>query len=307
MTDIFISYRREEQRECARIADKLRALQYDVWFDARLTSGESFTAEIERTVKSAKVVLVLWSPGAAGSRWVRNEADVGRERDVLVSVQIKPCEMPLEFRDIHFNPLHDPDFADDDPQWLTVLGRIEKLTGRAGIVEFSRARGQAKRQMLDWANAHPSDRLASIARGAARDHTDTPVTPERKSGAGGMLVAGVVSAAVFGAAGVLAAPYVFPAAPAAQPEISMQVRAVELVGAWNEVGLGDCAANALHIGVDARGLVLRVGDAVEAQPIVGFEGGWLLTASGVRYRRDGANLVSQLHEGAAEAQYTPCG
>ena len=59
MVDVFVSYKREERERCECIVRRLRALELDVWFDARLTSGMSFDREIETTLRDAKVVLVL--------------------------------------------------------------------------------------------------------------------------------------------------------------------------------------------------------------------------------------------------------
>ncbi len=302
MTDIFISYRRDEQRECARIADKLQALQFNVWFDAHLASGESFTKEIEAAVKRAKAVIVLWSPSAVSSRWVRNEADMGRERNVLVAVQIKPCDMPIEFRDIHFDALHDPNFADDDPQWLKVLERIGRLTGRPGLAPYSKALGGARRALSGWALDNPTDVLAGHARELARDFTEKAPAPKRK---GGGALLGVMGVLAGGAAGYLIAGLTPMVAQPAQLT-STAALAGEVVGVWNEVGLGDCAANALRIGLTPEGLAVAVGDASESQAIAGVEDGWLITESGARYRRNGANLVSRLGAEASEAEYTPC-
>ena len=57
MMDVFISCKREERARWEWIAKKLKALNLDVWFDARLPSGKSFDREIESTMKKAKAVL----------------------------------------------------------------------------------------------------------------------------------------------------------------------------------------------------------------------------------------------------------
>jgi hypothetical protein len=134
VTDVFISYKREERLQCARIAEKLRALGLDVWFDAKLESGASFDSEIETKIHEAKAVLVLWSPASVQSAWVRNEATIGSERGVMVSAELAPCRRPIQFTTTHTVPLHDPNFADDDPAWMGVVRRIGKLAGRDDLV-----------------------------------------------------------------------------------------------------------------------------------------------------------------------------
>ena len=41
MADVFISYKREKREDVVRIAEALRAIELDIWFDARLQSGVS--------------------------------------------------------------------------------------------------------------------------------------------------------------------------------------------------------------------------------------------------------------------------
>lgn len=151
MTDVFISYKREQRPHCARIAEKLRALGLDVWFDAKLESGTSFDSEIESKIRAAKAVLVLWSPEAAKSAWVRNEATIGLERGVLVSVEIVACNRPVQFTTTHTEPLHRADFADDDPIWQRILARIGRLAGREDLAARANIEGPppiARRSML---------------------------------------------------------------------------------------------------------------------------------------------------------------
>ncbi|MEJ0060834.1 MAG: toll/interleukin-1 receptor domain-containing protein [Terricaulis sp.] len=136
MTDVFISYTRDERARCVLIADRLKALGLDVWFDANLTSGTSFDREIEDRVRAAKAVVVLWSPKAVQSNWVRSEATIGQQRDVLVSVEIVPCTLPIAFTNTHTEYLHSPKFGPDDPVWTNILARIAQLTRHPGLARF---------------------------------------------------------------------------------------------------------------------------------------------------------------------------
>ena len=79
MTDVFISYKREERARCVAIYNALVDLKLSVWFDAHIEPGTDFDREIEREVRSAASVLVLWSERAADSDWIRAEARSGRQ------------------------------------------------------------------------------------------------------------------------------------------------------------------------------------------------------------------------------------
>lgn len=48
----------------------------------------------------ALCVVVLWSQKSVDSDWVRNEAQDGRDRELLVPVIIDDVKLPLEFRRI---------------------------------------------------------------------------------------------------------------------------------------------------------------------------------------------------------------
>ncbi len=171
MADVFISYKREERARCERIHRKLVALGLDVWFDTNLTTGKNFELEIEQVVTRAKSVVVLWSPASTQSEWVREEARLGKQRDVLVAIQISPCELPFGFGSTHFESLAAEDFADDHPSWLKVLRRIGQLTGRPGLADFSQARGRAAGLLRACAQSHPHDPLAERFRGLAEQMT----------------------------------------------------------------------------------------------------------------------------------------
>jgi len=135
MADVFISYKREERARVEQIAERLKGLGLSVWFDSRLPSGESFDEEINREVHAAKCVMVCWSPGAVQSQWVRAEAAIGRERDVLATVMLAPTKLYPPFNLIHTIDLSKWDGRDTDPAWLATIGRIGALADRPDLVE----------------------------------------------------------------------------------------------------------------------------------------------------------------------------
>jgi hypothetical protein len=101
MSDIFISYASAD-RECAReLAAQLEHLGWGVWWDREIQAGKTFAGVIEREIDQARCVIVLWSRAAVDSRWVRDEANEGLKRDVLVPVLIDEIAPPLGFRSIH--------------------------------------------------------------------------------------------------------------------------------------------------------------------------------------------------------------
>lgn len=132
MADIFLSYKREDRAVAAEIAAALRNAGYSVWWDDDLTPRTSWDAEIEREIKAATAVLVLWSPGAARENsFVRKEAGFALELDKLVPAWIMRCELPLRYRDIQTADLTQWNRTDpNNKQWQHVLDWIARLVGR---------------------------------------------------------------------------------------------------------------------------------------------------------------------------------
>jgi hypothetical protein len=72
-----------------------------VWWDLHLSAGDTFDEEIDRRLHQVDAVVVLWSRHSVASRWVKAEADVAAEREVLVPARLDDVEIPLPFRRTH--------------------------------------------------------------------------------------------------------------------------------------------------------------------------------------------------------------
>lgn len=101
MADIFISYAREDAEVAQRIAQALESQGWSVWWDTRLKAGEIWDELIERELKAARSVVVLWSGESVNSRWVRKEARYGDTHRMLFPAMIETVDIPFEFSDVH--------------------------------------------------------------------------------------------------------------------------------------------------------------------------------------------------------------
>lgn len=161
--DVFISYKRDERAEVLAIARRLEALKLHVWFDADMRSGTAFDTEIDRQVRSAKAVLVCWSPGAVASDWVRGEATIGRQRNVLAAAILKHCDLPAPFNLVHADDLT-AGAGPSNPEWLRLMERIGMLTGRPGLAAFEALElGRDKSAYAAWIAANSNDPLFDLA------------------------------------------------------------------------------------------------------------------------------------------------
>lgn len=127
--DVFISYSREDRAAARHFAQSLADEGLSVWWDAALHSGETFDEVIERELRAAKAVIVLWSPRSVGSRWVRAEATLADRQHKLVPVAIESCDRPIIFELTHTNDLADWTGDIRDARWKALVDDVRRLVG----------------------------------------------------------------------------------------------------------------------------------------------------------------------------------
>lgn len=124
MSDIFVSYKKDDRAVAERLVTALRATGKDVWWDDALTPHEAWDAMIERQIAAARVVLVLWSPRSVHSDWVRSEAHYAQDHHKMVPVMVEHCSIPLAFMLRQAVDLSDGKFDDSNPNWIKLLAWI---------------------------------------------------------------------------------------------------------------------------------------------------------------------------------------
>jgi len=107
MSDIFISYAREDRDKAKALAELFQQQDWSVWWDRNIPPGRSFDEVIEEALSEAKCVVVLWSKNSASSDWVKGEAAEALHRKILVPVRVESVNVPLEFRRLQTVDLSD--------------------------------------------------------------------------------------------------------------------------------------------------------------------------------------------------------
>jgi tetratricopeptide (TPR) repeat protein len=97
MADIFISYASEDRNRVRPLAEALQSRGFNIWWDRSLAAGQDYTAIIERELKGAKAVIVVWTQSSAMSTFVRDEAGRARDEGRLVPVMLDQVQIPLGF------------------------------------------------------------------------------------------------------------------------------------------------------------------------------------------------------------------
>ena len=129
MSQVFLSYARENADAAKVLAEAIGDAGHDVWWDRHLHGGSRFTLEIDRALKDADVVVVLWSDASVQSVWVQDEAAEGRDSGRLVPVSLGETKPPLGFRQFQTISLG-PSSGDVRPQAIDEL--IEAISRTSG-------------------------------------------------------------------------------------------------------------------------------------------------------------------------------
>jgi len=129
MSDIFISYAREDREQAEILATRLTEAGWSVWWDPELHAGEHFAEVIEQALDQVRAVIVLWSRHSVTSRWVRAEANEGLRQEKLIPLSLDASEPPLIFKPIHTGQFADWNGAGDAPEFHKLIGDIRDRMG----------------------------------------------------------------------------------------------------------------------------------------------------------------------------------
>ncbi|MGO8697048.1 MAG: toll/interleukin-1 receptor domain-containing protein [Limisphaerales bacterium] len=131
---VFLSYVRSDSGVAGRIREVLRKHDFRIWFDSEaLSPGIDWVPEIENAIQEVSqrgFVLVLLSPAAIESPWIRQEIDyaVRRTRESgrvnIISVIVRHFDwhaIPAELRNLQFFNLTVEPFQDRMEELVHIL------------------------------------------------------------------------------------------------------------------------------------------------------------------------------------------
>jgi formylglycine-generating enzyme required for sulfatase activity len=163
MSDIFISYARQDRPRAAAVAKALEDHGWSVWWDWRIPAGKTFRQVIQEQLDRARCVIVLWSARSIARTWVIEEAAEGAQRGILVPALIENVRPPLGFREIQAADLVGWEGEPDAPDFLRLCSDIEPLIGATAIVPTA-AKDQPTSQAPQQSSAqtNPKDGLSYV-------------------------------------------------------------------------------------------------------------------------------------------------
>lgn len=129
MSDIFVSYARNDEAVAERVVAALRAAGRDAWRDDLLPVHRAYAEVIEERLRASRAVIVLWSESATASQWVRSEANRAREYGKLIQATLDGGLPPMPFDQIQCADLRGWSGDPASPQWAKVTSSIAALMG----------------------------------------------------------------------------------------------------------------------------------------------------------------------------------
>jgi hypothetical protein len=130
MSDIFLSYASEDKSIAEALSKALEEQGWSVWWDRTIPPGKTFDQVIEEAINTAKCVVVLWSTNSIKSDWVKEEANIAKERGILVPAKIDPVDPPLGFGLIQAADLTDWESEISHAGFAGFINAISDITGQ---------------------------------------------------------------------------------------------------------------------------------------------------------------------------------
>ena len=135
MSEVFISYKREDEARVGRLVRALEKAGLKVWWDRGLPGGENWRANIQSALDGAKCVIVAWTRGSVGplGDFVRDEAGQAKARGILAPVLLeRGVRAPLGFGELQAIDLAHWRGDARDPFFRDLVAAVQaKLEGRA--------------------------------------------------------------------------------------------------------------------------------------------------------------------------------
>jgi TPR repeat protein len=130
MSDIFLSYAREDQSWAEMLAQTLEGRGWSTFWDRTIPIGKTWRETIGSELDGARCVVVLWSKTSIESGWVQEEADDAKRRGVLVPILIDNIQPPIGFRSIQAAHLENWDGTQPTQAFRRLIADIAALIGR---------------------------------------------------------------------------------------------------------------------------------------------------------------------------------
>lgn len=130
---VFISHSSKDREFALRLEASLEARDIQAWLDLRnLEGGEDFDKKIEAVILRCTCLLVILSPDAVVSRWVRSEYQFAFGHDIpIIPVMRRKTDPPIPINTLHYIECLDDDEQTIDRALQAIQVRLYKLASDA--------------------------------------------------------------------------------------------------------------------------------------------------------------------------------
>jgi hypothetical protein len=167
MSDLFISYAREDRALAQSLAQDFESRGYSVWWDAELVGSDDFQDVILAALARARAAVVIWSKSSVKSAFVRDEARYALHYKKLVAVKssdLDILDLPFGFQGQHTGDLHD---REQIVRAVTKLGVAPVANSAAAADSWGSVKGTRNVDtLLSWLERNPThnQRQAAVQR-----------------------------------------------------------------------------------------------------------------------------------------------
>ena len=166
MSDIFISYAREDLSRAEQLAHAFEAQGWSVFWDRDAPSGQTWRTFVGKALDEARCVVAAWSAASIESHWVHEEADEGRRRRILIPVLFESVIPPIGFRTVRTADLAGWDGTPTSDVLGPLVTEVAALLSSSPRLEEERSRAEAaapRRAKQSWLKPASFVGLSAIA------------------------------------------------------------------------------------------------------------------------------------------------
>ena len=95
--DVFLSYAREDLSTVKALVSEIEAEGLTVFWDRHIQLGQQWSDVLDRALREARVVIVVWSTASVKSTWVKAEATEAMTLGRLIPLRIDNATIPMPF------------------------------------------------------------------------------------------------------------------------------------------------------------------------------------------------------------------
>jgi hypothetical protein len=130
MYDIFLSYSTKDRDRLMPLVNALEQSGWSVFWDhSSVPVGKDWHDVIGDAIRECRSVIVAWSQYSVDSKWVREEALEGRDREALFPILLDGIPQPFGFKIIQSADFTDWNGKTDHPEFVKLESQIRRVLG----------------------------------------------------------------------------------------------------------------------------------------------------------------------------------